>query len=272
MTVPGMALDFSAVSVDAPPRRGAGRPPRLLHDVGWRVQPGEHWAVVGPNGAGKTTLLHAAAGTLPPSAGTVTILGERPGAAGLRDPRLRVAVITAAPRTFPQQLTATDVVVLREAGPVALLGTRIAPEQVARARELLAMFDCTALAGRRYADCSQGERQRILLARALLRRPALLLFDEPATGLDLPGREALLQAMARVAAERPNVATVTVTHHLEELPPSTTHGMLLRDGRVVAAGPVGGVFTEDRLSDCFGLPVSLARLGGRWAARARAAG
>jgi iron complex transport system ATP-binding protein len=264
------ALDFVAVSVTAPERPGTAAPPLLLRDVDWRVARGEHWAVLGGNGAGKTTLLRTAAGALPPSAGRVTILGERLGAIGLRDPRLRMAVLPSRPGTFSQRLTALDVVLLREAGPVALLGKAITPDEVRRAKELLDLFGCTHLRDARYGVCSQGERQRILLARALMRRPAVLLLDEPTAGLDLPGREGLLAAMERLAAEQPELATVTVTHHVEELPASTTHALLLREGRVIAQGAVGDVLTEERLTETLGLPVSLVRLGDRWAARARA--
>jgi iron complex transport system ATP-binding protein len=261
------ALDFAAVSVSVPASDG-DPPVTLLRDVDWQVARGEHWAVLGGNGAGKTTLLRTAAGALEPSAGRVTILGERLGAIGLRDPRLKMAVLQSRPGTFSHRMRAIDVVLLREAGPVALLGKAITGDEVERAHELLELFGCTALTDARYRDCSQGERQRILLARALMRRPALLLLDEPTTGLDLPGREDLLQAMARLAAGQPELATVTVTHHVEELPASTTHVLLLRDGAVAASGRAAEILTEDRLSDCFGMPIALTRTGDRWAARA----
>ena len=125
------------------------------------------------------------------------------------------------------------------------------------------------MAGHAFASCSQGERRRVLLARALMRRPPLLLLDEPADGLDLPGREALLAALASLAGEQPAPAVITVTHHLEELPASTTHALLLRAGRVVAAGPVAKILTDAPLSACFGASVKVARHGdGRWTGRA----
>jgi iron complex transport system ATP-binding protein len=255
------------VSVDVPDGR-TGAPRRLLHDLDWTVRPGEHWAVLGPNGAGKTTLVATATGALEPSAGTVTVFGDRLGAIGLRDPRLRVGLMESRPSTFARRLRAVDVVVLRASGPIALRGQRVPAEDVQRASELLALFGCTAIQHRRFGDCSQGERQRIMLARALMRDPDIVVLDEPTTGLDLPGREGFLQAIARLATDRPQLATVTVTHHVEELPASTTHVLLLRDGRAVAAGPLAVTLTGEQLSACFGLPVELARLGERWVALA----
>jgi iron complex transport system ATP-binding protein len=265
------ALRFAAVSVDV--RDGqTGAPRTLLRDLDWSVEPGEHWAVLGPNGAGKTTLVNTATGGLSPSSGTVTVFGERLGAIGLRDPRLRVGLMESTTPTFARRLRAIDVAVLRSSGPIALRGQRIPPEDVERATELLELFGCAGVHDRRFGDCSQGERQRIMLARALMRGPDILVLDEPTTGLDLPGREGLLQAMARLAADRPRLATVSITHHVEELPSSTTHILLLRDGRVVSAGPVADTLTEHDLSACFGVPVSLGRLGDRWVARAREPG
>jgi iron complex transport system ATP-binding protein len=258
------ALDFAGVSVVVD---GAPRP--LVRDVDWRVLPGEHWAVLGTNGAGKTTLLQVATGALEPTSGTLTVMGDRLGAAGLSDPRLRIATLKSRPGTFPHGITALQVVLMREAGPFALLGSRITSDETQRARDLLALFGCAELEDARYRGCSEGERQRVLLARALMRDPSLMLFDEPIAALDLPGREALLQALVRLAGERPRLATVTVTHHVEELPPTTSHALLMRDGAVMAAGPVDDVLTEERLSDCLGMPVSLLRADGRWTARAR---
>jgi iron complex transport system ATP-binding protein len=261
----GAVLAFCGVSVRAP-ERSDGR--LLLRDVDWEVRPGEHWAVLGANGAGKTTLLRTAAGRLQPSAGTVRVLGEHHGAPGLRDPALRMAQLDSAPRMMAAQLTAVDIVVLRASGPVAVRGERIPEAVVDQARELLARFGCAPLADRPYVDCSQGERQRILLARALIRDPELVLFDEPATALDLPGREGLLQAMDRLAADRPGLATVTVTHHPEELASSTTHALLLRHGAVIAAGPIATVVTAPLMSTAFGIDVQVSRVADRWSTRA----
>lgn len=223
--------------------------------------------MIGPNGAGKSTLLNTVRGSIRPSRGSVEILGAPLGAPGFADPLHRVGVIEATSPAFARRMSALEVVLTRTAGSAALRGRRIREEDADRAAALLAGFGCRALGDRRYCDCSRGERQRIHLARALMRDPSLLLFDEPTTGLDLPGREAFLEAMGRLAAERPMLTTVSVTHHVEEIPVSTTHALLLREGRVVAAGPIEDAMSEDRLAECFGIAISLSRAGGRWAAR-----
>lgn len=244
----------------------------LLDDLTWRVSRGEHWAVLGPNGAGKTTILSTVAGVLAPVSGTVTVLGRSVGSPGMRDPRAHLGFIESRPRSFAQRLSPLDVVLKGVTGSVAGQGHRATAEERRRAEALLRRLGCGELVDRRYADCSQGERQRVLIARALMGRPHLLLLDEPTTGLDLPGREALLDAMSALTSELPDLATVTVTHHLEELPESTTHALLLRDGAVTARGPVAETLSEEALSTCFGIRVAVRRIGGRWTAHAATTG
>jgi len=262
-------LVLAGVAVQGDPPDPAAAAPTLLSGVDWTVRRGERWAVLGRNGAGKTTLLRTVAGATAPTEGTVRVLGESHGAPGLRDPRLRISMLGGARPTFAGRLTGLEVVRLREGGPIGMLGSRTDQADPDRARDLLERFGGRGLAERRFAECSQGERQRILLARALLRRPALVLLDEPTTGLDLPGREDLLRALERLAEDEPDVATITVTHHVEELPASTTHALLLRGGEALAAGRVDETLTPAALSACFGLDLALSREGGRWSARAR---
>ena len=241
----------------------------ILTDVSWEVGAGEQWAVLGPNGAGKSTLLDIAAAVRHPSRGTVHILGQRVGRVDLRDLRERIGhVDMRTEESFSRRRTAEDVVLTGATGTIQVLWDRIGPPERELATQLLTRFGCAAVAGQPFAACSQGERRRVLLARALMRRPPLLLLDEPADGLDLPGREALLAALASLAGEQPAPAVVTVTHHLEELPTSTTHALLLQGGRVSACGPAPLVLADGPLSACFGVPVSVTRSGGRWTARA----
>jgi iron complex transport system ATP-binding protein len=240
-------------------RRG-GR--ALIEDVDWTVGAGEHWGVAGPNGAGKSTLLRVVSAQMRPSAGRATILGGRLGRTSLHALRARIGVVDPGlgRRFYPQQ-RAIDVVLTGATGTI-LPGQELAAATVARARGLLAETGVAELETRLYASCSEGERARILLARALLTDAELLVLDEPAGGLDLPGRELLLAALERALAQRPGLTTITVTHHLEELPAATTHGLLLREGRVVAAGPVAEALTGATLSACFGLPLRVERDGG----------
>ncbi len=244
----------------------------LLRDVDWTVRAGEQWAVLGANGAGKSTLVSIAAAMTHPSSGSAEVLGERIGGVDLRELRKRIGHVEArTARAVSGRLTALEVVLTGASATIALRRQALGEDDRRRAAELLERFGCGELATRTFDSCSQGERQRLLLARALMRRPPLLLLDEPTTGLDLPGREALLAAVASIAAEEPEAATVTVTHHVEELPPTTTHALLLRDGVVVASGPADAVIESAALSTCFDTPVRVDRLDGRWLARAGAA-
>ena len=245
---------------------GRGRVP-ILHGIDWQVSAGEQWAVLGPNGAGKSTLLHVAAGLRHPSRGEVRILGGHVGHVDLRALRERIGhVDVKIEERFAPRRAALDVVLTGVTGTIQLLPERVTDEDRRQAARLLEHFGCAAQAAQPFGACSQGERRRILLARALVRRPPLLLLDEPADGLDLPGREALLAALASLTGE--DRAIVTVTHHLEELPPSTTHALLLRKGRAVAAGPADQVLADGPLSACFGVAVRARREDGRWTARA----
>lgn len=267
------AVEMSAVTVRRHGRDGA--PLLLLDDVSWTVGPGEHWVVLGPNGAGKSTLLQIAGGALQPSEGRAAVLGGRIGGTDLRDLRERIGRVDAATaRALRPHLDGRSVVLTGAFGSIALQRKRIEDAHVARADELLWMVGAAELRERRFDDCSQGERQRLLLARALMvgaDGPELLLLDEPATGLDLPSRERLLRAVVAIARRAPELPTVTVTHHVEEIPPVTTHALLLRSGRVVASGPVADVLASGPVSDCFGIDVEVGQVGGRWSARAAVA-
>jgi iron complex transport system ATP-binding protein len=267
---PALALDAVTVERWSAPLK---RVLVLLDAVSWTVRAGESWVVLGPNGAGKTTLLHLLAGTSHPTAGTVDVLGARLGAVDLRDLRERIGFVDArTSQALAPALTGGQVVLTGAFGSIKLQPKRLTRDHEARAAELLELTGSAELAGRRFDHCSQGERQRLLLARALMADPELLLLDEAAAGLDLPSRERLLAALAGLRAARPALTSVMVTHHLEEIPPAATHALLLRGGAVLAAGPVEEVLTGDRVSACFEVPVEVARsAGGRWTAAVRVA-
>lgn len=258
---PDAALELDGVTVVR-----AGR--ALLDDVSWTVRPGERWALLGPNGSGKTTLVRVAGLWLRPTAGTVTVAGERSGRTDVRALRARIGFTSIAlADALRADVDALDVVMTgRRAALEAWWHPWSDDDRAAAAREL-DRVGAAALAGRRFGTLSSGERQRVLLARALAGTPALLLLDEPAAGLDLGAREDLVDRLAALAADAATAPVVLVTHHPEEIPPGFTHALLLREGRVVAAGPFADVVADDPLSACFGLPLRVVRDGGRVSAR-----
>lgn len=254
-------LDLRAVTIRTP--EGAV----LLDAVDWQVARGEHWTLLGPNGAGKSTLLSLASATRHPTSGEAWVLGTRLGRVDMRE--LRAGIGFVDPRLpLHGRLTAQQAVLSGGSGTLVPLDDRYDDADRARARDLLAAVDCASLAQRTVGTLSHGERQRVLVARALMPEPELLLLDEPTTGLDLPGREALLGTLERLARDDPDRATVVVSHHLEDVPATTTHALLLAHGRVVATGPVDDVLAAEPMSACFGVAVHVRRDGGRWWARA----
>jgi iron complex transport system ATP-binding protein len=243
----------------------------ILEDLDWTVRDGERWVVLGPNGAGKSTLMHLAGASLFPSRGTVELLGERFGATDLGELRTRVGLSSSSlGDRVPSHEKALDVVVTASYGVVGRWSERYDEPDIARAQQLLGRMGLRAFADRRFGTLSEGERKRVLLARALMTDPELLLLDEPAAGLDLGAREALLRLLSRLAQDEDAPPTVLVTHHVEEVPVGATHALLLSQGRSVAAGPVGEVLTGPLLSQAFGLPLVVEARAGRFAARAEA--
>ncbi|RFU37262.1 ATP-binding cassette domain-containing protein [Actinomadura logoneensis] len=244
----------------------AGR--TLLDRVSMTVLTGEHWALIGPNGAGKSTLLGILGAYAHPTRGTAEILGHRLGRVNVHE--LRTLIGQVNPRhPLESARTVREIVLTGATGTIELV-PRWTPSEAERSRadELIALMGLTARADARWPHLSQGERGRALIARALMPDPPLLLLDEPATGLDLAARERLLAAIDVLRANRPDLTTVLVTHHLEELPTSTSHAMLLRDGAVLASGPADRVLTTELVSACFDHPVTITRANGRWSATA----
>lgn len=241
----------------------------ILSGIDWTVNPGEHWALLGPNGSGKTTLLSMAGASRHPSSGTVTVLGEQLGRTSMWDLRERIGAVDPNQKML-DWLPVEEIVLTGLTGTIWPQPGRVNDADRLRALELLDLVGCVGMVGRDITTCSQGEKQRVRIARALMADPPLLLLDEPATGLDLPAREALLAAMAQLARSHPGLASVFVSHHLEELPPTTTHVMLLRDGQISACGAAMETLTSELVSACFGFPTAVTFAGGRWSARADA--
>jgi iron complex transport system ATP-binding protein len=238
----------------------------LLDQVSVTIRAGEHWALLGPNGAGKSTLLQIMATYAYPTRGHADILGHRLGRVNVFTLRPRIGHVSPHHRVDPQR-TVGEVVLTGVTGTIQLVQQRqVSAAEQARAAALTELMGLAGRADAPWQVLSQGERSRALIARALMAQPQLLLLDEPAAGLDVAGREQLLASVDDLRRRQPGLATVLVTHHLEELPASTTHALLLRGGRVLASGSAADVLTSELASACFGHRVTIHRHGSRWAA------
>jgi iron complex transport system ATP-binding protein len=242
----------------------------ILSNITWKVAPGEIAAVLGANGCGKSTLLRIISGYLWPQKGSVHLLGQTYGEVALAPLRARVGIVEAATvYPFDDTMTARDVVVSGYFSALTIGYITPSREQWAHAEELLPRVGLAGRGWQLYVTMSTGERLRCLLARALVRRPELLLLDEPTAGLDLPGREAILATLSRLhrgwGAAAP--AMVTVTHHLEELLPDTMNVLLLaRDGTTMAMGAPGAVLTDAHMTRAYGVPIQVSQRDGRFSA------
>jgi iron complex transport system ATP-binding protein len=237
---------------------------RILDRVSWSVARGQHWVILGANGSGKTSLLAALTGYLTPTDGYITVLGETFGASDWRELRKHIGLVSSAIRQMvPDDEDALTTVV---SGKTAMIGHwgRIRMDERAAARRLLRQVEAEPVASRPWLVLSQGERQRVLIARALMAQPRLLILDEPCAGLDPVAREQFLAFLERLGARRGAPALVLVTHHVEEIMPVFGHALLLRDGRVVAAGERSQVLTGARLSETFAAPLQLSHRHGRY--------
>ncbi len=265
MSAPGRSAPALALRRVTVRRDGAA----ILADVDWRVEVGDRWVVLGPNGSGKTTLLQVAAARLWPTAGTVEILGAQLGRVDVRTLRPRVALVSGAvTRQLRADLPARDVVMSGRHGALETWWNRYTDDDWNMADRLLRQGGVAELGDRPFGVISEGERQQVLLARALMSDPELLLLDEPFAGLDLGARERLLVRLTDLAADPVAPPTVLVTHHCEEIPPGFTHGGLVCRGAMAAAGPLGDVVTSERVSECFEVAVTVGCTAGRWWSRA----
>jgi iron complex transport system ATP-binding protein len=256
-------LELADVTV----RRGEAT---LIEGVDWTVEEDERWVVLGPNGAGKTTLLQVASAQIHPTSGVVGILGEVLGTVDVFELRPRIGLTSAAiAEKIPRGERVHDVVVSASYAVIGRWREHYDQLDHQRANELLTELGAGHLADRTFGTLSEGERKRVQIARSLMTDPELLLLDEPAAGLDLGGREDLVSTLSVLAMDEASPATILVSHHVEEIPPGFTHAMLMRGGRVVAAGPLEHVMTEEIVSATFGMPLQLTHEDERWAARRR---
>ena len=238
----------------------------ILRGVSWAVKRREHWVILGPNGCGKTSLLKSLTGYLSPTSGEIALLGRTYGESDWRDLRLEIGIVTSALQaSIPAAETALETVVSGRYAQLDLWARPTRPEK-AEGLRLLLFVGASHLAPREWTHLSQGERQRILIARALMARPKLLILDEPCAGLDPVAREEFLWFVEGVAKRRSGPSLVLVTHHAEEIMPAFTHALLLKEGRVYASGPKARVVTPAKLSGAFGSRISLRRNRGRYQA------
>lgn len=250
---------------DATFRRGQTQ---ILHGIDLLVSAGEHWVLIGPNGAGKSTLLSFASAQVFPTSGTVDILGSRMGRVELA--ALRRLIGHVNPRhPLRSNLTVREVVLTGLTGTVERpMRWEPAPEDVVKADAQIAEVGLDSRADAGWKVLSQGERGRALVARSLIAEPQLLLFDEPTTGLDVAAREQLLETIDDLSVRSPELSTLLVTHHLEEIPETTTHAALISEGWLTAAGPIAEVLTSEQVSAAFDHPIEVGFADRRWSARA----
>jgi len=237
---------------------------RILRDVNWRVERGQHWVVLGANGSGKTSLLRALTGYLPPTTGQVAVFGKIYGEADWRDLRLHIGLVTSAlqPHVPPAE-PALETVLSGKFAQLDLWAKTTRTDRAAAAR-ILRLVDAAPLATREWMFLSQGERQRVLIGRALMANPRLLILDEPCAGLDPVAREQFLKFIDDLARRAGAPALVLVTHHVEEITPAFTHALVLRAGTVVAAGLKGRIVTSAVLSRAFDARIRVRTHRGRY--------
>jgi len=257
-------IDLADVSV----RRG-GR--TILGPLDWAVGPGERWVVLGANGSGKSTLLSVTDMSLWPTTGRVEVLGERYGRIDVREHRRRIGLAgSAVEASFRADLTPVDLIMTARHAATEPWWHEYPEADRSRAHDLAVRFGLGEVLDHPFGTLSAGERRRTSIARALMTDPELLLLDEPTASLDLGARETLLRDLADLAGDPTPVGIVLVSHHVEEIPPGFGHGLILREGSVVASGRLDEILTDEVLSAAYGLPIHVEHRDGRASARLRA--
>lgn len=255
---PDLLIDFRGVTFS----RG-GRD--LVGPIDWQVELDERWVIVGPNGAGKTTLVRMAAAEAFPTSGTAFIIGEQIGRTDMRDLRAQIGISSSSlSNRIPPEEKAGDLVI--SAG-YAVLGRWMEEYDEldrAQATEILEQVGALHLFNRTWGTLSEGERKRVLVARAMMTNPELLILDEPGAGMDLGGREDLVGYLGDLALDPDAPAIVMITHHVEEIPYGFTHALLLDEGSVIAQGLIDDVLTSENVSKAFHQPISVEKMGERY--------
>ena len=250
-------LEVSALGIE----RGGTR---ILDDVSWRVEAGQHWAILGANGSGKTSLLSALTGYFMPTKGEISVLGRRYGHADWRDLRQHIGLVSSSIRQLMADTEpAVETVISGKYAMIDFWGSIRRADRI-RALRILRQIECGYLAERPWLFLSQGERQRVLIGRALMGRPRLLILDEPCAGLDPAAREHFLRFVQRLGRRAEAPTLVLVTHHVEEIMPVFSHCLILKSGRVLAEGKKNSVLNARNLSEAFNAPIQLKKKAGRF--------
>ncbi len=244
----------------------------ILTGLSWSIERGQHWVILGPNGSGKSSLLSALAGYLTPTSGDCRVLGETYGESDWRDLRTHLGIVSAtvAGMVPPEETASHAVLTGRNAG-FGLWG-KPNREELEDALDLLNEVEAVHLADRRWEVLSQGEKQRVLIARALITKPRILILDEPCAGLDPVAREGFLTFLERMLSRQRGPSVVLVTHHVEEIVPGFTHALLLKRGRVEASGSIESTLRTSALESVFDTPLELRRIGGRYRLKVHSGG
>jgi len=237
----------------------------ILRGVNWRVERGQHWVILGANGSGKTSLLSALTGYLMPTGGEISLLGETYGRADWRELRKRIGLVSSSIRQMMSDgEPALETVASGKYAMIEFWG-RITRAEKARARRLLRQVECTYLADRPWRVLSQGERQRVLIGRALMGRPRVLILDEPCAGLDPAAREQFLRFVQRLGQQANSPTLIFVTHHVEEIMPVFSHVLMLQAGSLLAAGTKAATLNSRNLSRAFSARMKLQQANNRYA-------
>lgn len=241
----------------------------ILGPLDWQVNENERWVILGPNGAGKSTLFALCSTQIHPTTGSVEILGSKLGAVDVFEVRPRIGFMgSTLANLFPEDEKVIDIVLT---AAYAMLGRWNESYELwdeSRAQGLLTTLGVRELAQRSFSTLSEGEKKRVLISRSLMSDPEILLLDEPASGLDLGGREDLLTRFDLLANDPYAPATLIITHHIEEIPAGSTHALLLKSGKVVGSGPIATVITSENLSVAYDMPISVSIMNNRYSANA----
>ncbi|MDA0347163.1 MAG: ATP-binding cassette domain-containing protein [Verrucomicrobia bacterium] len=236
----------------------------ILDQIDWTVQKGENWVILGPNGSGKTSLLKSIVGYFPPTSGSISVLGKVFGSSNWAELRLRIGLVsTAIQQRIEASEPAVDVVVSGKYAQVNYWG-RIYKKDRQRALDFMDLLGCRYLEGKTWMTFSQGEKQKLLIARAMMAKLEVLILDEPCAGLDPVARENFLDSIQQLATERPELPIILVTHHVEEITPAFTNALILKEGRVIAQGLIKKTLTSANLSAAFSSKLTLRTSGNRF--------